>query len=346
MPIYCGVDFHSRQQTIAWCDTRDGEIHFDKLAHQLDDVRAFYARFEGEVIVGLEASGYSNWFEDLLSELHHQVRVGNPAEVRARARARQKTDRRDAELLLDLLLKDEFPQIHRPSAASREALRLLRYRQRLVQLRTKTCNNLHAIALSAGVSLKAKLLTKAGRRRLNELTLSTEHRRQREEWLELIDQLQTRIQRADQELARLAADDDRVTRLQTHPGIGVQTALALVHTLEPLRRFANSRKVAAYVGLEPREYSSGDRQRFGRISKAGPRLLRYLLIEAAHHAVRHDPDLKRLYWQLLQKKNKGKAIVAVARRLLIRAYILWRDEIDYAEFLRRGVEVQSARKSK
>ena len=161
----------------------------------------------------------------------------------------------------------------------------------------------------------------------------------------MIDQLHTRLKRADQALADLAADDERVARLRTHPGIGVQTALALVHTLTPLNRFASSRKVAAYAGLEPREYSSGERQRFGRISKAGPRLLRYLLIEAAHHAVRSDPGLKRCYWHLLQKRNKGKAILAVARKLLIRAYILWRDEIDYAEFLRRGVAVGSARKS-
>ena len=89
--------------------------------------------------------------------------VGEATEIRRRARSRQKTDRRDAELLLDLLLKGEFPRLHRPTAASREVLRQLRYRHRLVRLRTAASNSLHAIALSGGSVCKAKRLTKAGR---------------------------------------------------------------------------------------------------------------------------------------------------------------------------------------
>src|SRR2546423_6596124 len=114
MTIYCGVDFHARQQLVSWCDTTDGEIHQQQLSHQAPDVvREFYAQFAGEVIVGLEAGGYSQWFETMLHELGHQVLVGNAMEIRRRARSRQKTDRRDAELLLDLLRTDEFPRIHR-----------------------------------------------------------------------------------------------------------------------------------------------------------------------------------------------------------------------------------------
>lgn len=88
-------------------------------------------------------------------------------------------------------------------------------------------------------------------------------------------------------------------RLQIHPGIGLLTSLALVHALEPVTRFAGSRKVAAYVGLDPVEYSSGDRQRFGSISKGGSRLLRYLLVEAAQITIRRDEGLKRFYLRLL-----------------------------------------------
>jgi transposase len=152
MAIYCGVDFHARQQIIAWCNTVDGEIRYLKLSHaELQKVRAFYAGLPSQVIVGLEASGYSAWFEEMLFELKHEVRIGHATEIRKRARSRQKTDRRDAETILDLLLKDEFPRIYRPSPESRAVLQKLRYRHRLVQLRTKGRNQLHALALWGGL---------------------------------------------------------------------------------------------------------------------------------------------------------------------------------------------------
>jgi transposase len=144
-------------------------------------------------------------------------------------------------------------------------------------------------------------------------------------------------------LEQQAQADERVLRLQTHPGIGLLTSLALVHSLEPVARFNGSRKVTAYVGLEPMEYSSGEKQRFGSISKGGSRLLRYLLVEAAQITVRRDEQLKRFYLRLLHKRGAQKAKVAVARKLLIRGYVLLRDRIDYAEFLSRGVEARLAR---
>ncbi len=241
MATYCGVDFDARQQLVKWCNTDDGEIHEKQLWHQaIDEVREFYAQFCGEVIVGFETSGYSSWFEAMLEELGLQVWIGHATEIRRRARSRQKTDRRDAELILDLLLQNEFPRIHRVSTESREVLRQLRYRHRLVQQRTRSYNSLQAIALGAGVSLKAKLHTRKGKERLLGLTVSPSHHQQREEWLALIVQLNSYIERVEKELELLAAADERVQLVRTHPGIGLLTGLALVHTLSPVSRFANS----------------------------------------------------------------------------------------------------------
>jgi len=152
MTVSCGVDFHARQQTVAWCDTSDGEIHLEKLDHQdHNQVRSFYARSGRGLIVGLEASGYSQWFEALLASLGHQSWVGETCEIRRRARSRQKNDRRDAELILDLLLKDEFPRVHRLTEESLEVLRRLRDRHRLVKMRTQASNALYAIAPERGL---------------------------------------------------------------------------------------------------------------------------------------------------------------------------------------------------
>ena len=343
MTIYCGVDFHARQQTVCYCDTTDGVIQLTELDHRADDLRGFYSRFVGEVVVGVEASGYSAWFVELLEGLGHQVLIGDATEVRRLARRRQKNDRRDASLILDLLLKGEFPQVHRPSFEGREVLRLLRYRHKLVQMRTRAKNSLQALAFSAGSSGRSRLLSRQGRAQFIQLGMTEAMARQREEWLSLVDEFNARIKSLDSWLDAQAKRDERVMRLQTHPGIGLLTSLALVHALEPVSRFAGGRKVAAYVGLEPMEYSSGERQRFGAISKGGSRLLRYLLVEAAQVTTRRDEGLNSFYLRLSRRRGAAKAKVAVARKLLIRCYILLRDRIDYAEFLRRGVEARPAR---
>lgn len=344
MTLYCGVDFHARQQTIAYCNLEDGEIRFTQIRHDdRDALQRFYTQFQTTVIVGLEAGGYSEWFERFLSELGIETWFGNPTEVRRRARSRQKNDWRDAELLLDLMIKNEFPRVFRQTAESRAVLAQLRYRHKLVQARTRATNALHALAIREGLSLRATILTRAGRARLNALSLTALQAKQREEWLALIDQLSENIKRVEEELIQLAAQDEQVIRLRTHPGIGLLTGLALAHTLAPISRFSNSRKVTAYVGLEPREFSSDTRQRWGGISKAGSPLLRFLLVEAGQQAARADTELKNTYEHLSARRGRPKAKVAVARKLLVRAYILLRDEIDYSTYLRRTVAVRSAR---
>ena len=226
MTIYCGVDFHARQQTVCYGDTADGQVHLSELHHEADDIRGFYSQLAGEVIGGLEASGYSAWFVELLEGLGHQVLIGDAAEVRRLAKRRQKNDRRDAALLLDLLLRGEFPQIHRPPFESREVLRLLRYRHKLVQIRTRVKNSLQALAFSAGSSGRSRLLSRAGREQFLQLPMSEVMARQREEWLSLVDDLSRRIKSLDAWLDARARHDERVLRLQTHPGIGLLTSLA------------------------------------------------------------------------------------------------------------------------
>lgn len=122
----------------------------------------------------------------------------------------------------------------------------------------------------------------------------------------------------------------------THPGVGTVTALATDVFFGDPGRFADGKAVASYVGLIPSEHSSGGRQRLGKLSKQGNPLLRFLWGEAAMHAVRQDPNLKRFYRHKLLQKGLGKARVAAARKLGIRLYIMLRDQIDYEEFCRRG----------
>lgn len=344
MTIYCGVDFHARTQTLSYCDTHNGEITSTVLDHsKKDDVRAFYSQFKGDVIIGLEASGYSPWFEHLIEGLGHTLWLGDAAEIRRLARRRQKNDRRDADLILDLLVRGDFPRLHRPSPMSQEVLAQLRYRRRLVKIRTIVKNNLQAIAIRAGLAVKAELFTRSGKEMLNSLQLTASTDLQRRHWLELLKEVDEHIREVDAWLKQKARDDTRASLLQTHPGIGVLTSLGLAHTLEPITRFSNSRKVVAYLGLEPMERSSAEKKRYLGISKAGSTLMRHLMVESAQVAVRGDSELKRFYLRLMKSKGKQKAIVAVARKLLVRGYIMLRDGIDYTEFVKRGIEARPAR---
>src|SRR5712692_6233811 len=136
MEIYIGVDLHVRSQRVCWINTANGEIQEGTLDHQRDDIRAFYGQFPPPALIGVESTGYALWFHKLIEELGHCLQVGDAFAIRQLARRRQKNDRRDASLLLDLLLRGDFPTIHVPSPASREAIALLRYRRRLVRMRT------------------------------------------------------------------------------------------------------------------------------------------------------------------------------------------------------------------
>ncbi len=345
MTVYIGVDFHARQQTISYLTTEDGEMRRLQLDHgQPDEVRRFYQQFAGQqVVVGFESSGYAAWFEEMLEELGCEIWIGHATAIRLFARRRQKNDRRDADLILDLLVSGDFPRIHRYSAASREVLQQLRYRQRLVKMRTMVVNSLLFLASSRGLSLRTQLKSRRGLERLQQLALPQPLTGQRDELCQLLLELKNKVDKVEEWLAARAESDVRVKRLRTHYGIGPLTGLCLVHTLECPERFANSRKVTAYVGFDPVEDSSGERRRIGSISKQGSRLLRFYLVEAGQIAIRQDQDLARVYQRVLIRRGHAKAKVAIGRRLLVRAFIMLRDEIDYAEFQRRGVAARSSR---
>jgi transposase len=189
MTLYIGVDIHARQQTLSYLDTSDGTTAVVELSHERDDIREYYRQFQGEVIVGIEACGYTNWFEELMEQLGHKLLVGDAAEIRRLARRRQKNDRRDANLILELLVQGQFPTLFRYSKESREVLRQLRYRHKLVKLRTMVVNSLHALAINAGLTLRAQLLTRNGRQQLQGLRLSDISHQQRSELVSLADEL-------------------------------------------------------------------------------------------------------------------------------------------------------------
>jgi transposase len=336
-----GCDLHAKQQTIAMVDTETGEFTEKTLNHEGNEVGEFYAALEGPVVVGIEATGAMQWFLEPPDEWGSQCRVGHPAKIRAAETRKQKHDRRDARLMLDLLMREDgFPEIWMPSSEQRDLRTLLRDRHQWVKIRTRVQNTLQAMALNHALRLGRGLWTATGQKALQALSLPGYTGQRRDELLRLYVQLQQRIQELDGQVEKQVQQRPQALRLLTHPGVGPVTALATEVFLGDPSRFANSNKVASYIGMIPCEHTSGKRQRLGKLTKEGNSLLRYLWTEATIHAVRKDPELKRFYRRKLIQKGMGKARIAAARKLGIRLWIMLRDQIDYKEFCRRGQQRQ------
>src|SRR5712675_172089 len=329
--LIIGCDFHPGFQQVAIFDNRTGEIQEKRLQHRAE-AEEFYGSLAGqEVRVGMEACGHYPWFERLLEELGIELWFGDAARVRASVVRKQKTDRRDAEHLLQLLMEDRFPRIWVPSLEVRDVRQLLVHRHKQVQARTRPKNQLQAMALSHGVQKRRKLWSEAGRAELERLPLLAYAAERRKRLLEALDGLEVEIIELDRRVAEEARQRPKAVLLMTHPGVGPVTALAMVLTLGPAERFGSGKQVGSYFGLIPSEDSSGGKQRLGKISKQGSSFLRFLLVEAGQTAARYDPQLKRFYKRLAARKNRGVAKVAVARKLATRMYLMLREGWTYAQ---------------
>ncbi len=334
--IIIGCDFHSRLQQIAMLDTETGEVVEKKLEHENGAAKRFYEGLKERALVGIETTGYTRWFAEMLQELGHELVVGEAGKIRATETRKQKHDRRDAWHIMELMAEGKFPRIWLPSAEERDVRVLVEHRHQLVELRTRAKNGLQAMALGYGLRRRGRLWSAAGRQELEKIPLREGMARRRQDLTCLLDQLDAWVKELDQRIEQEVARREDAQRLMTHPGVGAQTALATVLVLGPVERFPDDRHLTSYLGLIPQEDSSAGRQRFGHLTKQGNRLMRFLLVEAAGIASRYDPRLQRAYRRLAFRKGAAIAKVAIARKLAIRLYIMLRDRIDYQEFCRRG----------
>jgi transposase len=346
MTLYIGVDFHPYQQTISWVDTTTGETATVELAHDLEKVRAFYASLPEPAVVGIEASVRAEWFENMLFEMGHKLLVGNPVLIRKRATSRHKSDRRDSALILELLLRDEFPAIWRRPQESNEVLEILRLRHSLVRQRTRVYNQLHSLARNAGLP-KGRIRSLSFQRLIKSVPMSETGAISRLQLFTLMDRLTEQITELEVWLKEKARVNEKVQLLLTQKGVGYLAALCTVHTLGDVSRFPRlTKQVASYAGLEPVERSSAGRRQFGSVSKGGSALLRFQVGQAAQITARFDPRLKSFYKRLAKKKPRSVAKVATARKLLVKLSIMLRDGISAYEFDQRGRTVGNARFSR
>ena len=336
--LIIGCDYHPSFQQIAFVDTETGEFQEQRLQHP-EEAEKFYRELalQGKKVrVGMEASGLGRWFERLLAELKIELWIGDATEIARKRERKQKTDRQDAQHILKLMLKDDFPQIWVPSGENRDLRQLLWHRHRMVQARTRIMNQLQAVALNEGVRAKKKLWREKGREQLESFRLAPWASRRRQDLLELLDRLNPTIAALSQAIEQEVEKCPEAKRLQTHPGVGPLTALAFVLIIGSPDRFQCGKQIASYLGLVPLEDSSGNRRRLGHITKQGNSLLRFLLVEAAQVTARSLPEWRSKYVHLTLRRGRKIAKVAMARRLAVRLYWMMRKEWDYEQLKKFG----------
>jgi len=338
--IIMGIDLGKFNSMVCIYNKTTREHSFQTAATQRGYFRTLLTQPEKPDLVVVEACGPSGWVSDLCEELDIPIIVCSTHEEAWRfSSVKRKTDKDDALKLARLAAMNELVSTHVPSKAIRERRRLITYRKKIVERINRCKNTIRAIFASQGVQISSGTQTWFnGRQFLIEKSQPLAECSPDELWrgeldLELtqLANLESHYKTIEKQLEQIAKQDAQVRRVQTINGVGRVTAEAIVAYIDDPHRFKNARQVSSYVGMVPRQYQSGNTDRRGRITKRGPRLLRTLLVECAWCSLRYNEWAKATYERIHagSQPRKKKAAVALARKLLVIAWALMRDEVDY-----------------
>ena len=327
------IDLGKFKSVSCLLDVAANETEFWTLSTDRPYLLTLLKKYAPDLVV-IESCGLAGWVHDACTAEGYQVLVCNPnQEAWKWKHIKRKTDRDDALKLAKLAALGQLVPVYIPCRRQRDYRRLVKYRKVVLGRIVRVQNNIRAIFAQRGMEMargqQAWALARheeiaQHRRPLAECGLDELWRGELDLELSQLEHLRQRQHEIHLRLTALARADQRVQLLQTIPGVGRKTAEVVVAYLDDPHRFRNARQVSSYAGLVPRRYQSGEMDRQGRIHKRGPRLLRSALVEAAWLMLRYNPWAKSVYDRLTggQKTRKKKAIVAVARKLLVRCWVM------------------------
>jgi len=336
---YIGIDLHKNSSSLCIL-TEEGELIEKRIKTERS---AFFAWFgqRARARILIESSTESEWVARLLEEFGHEVIVADPnfAPMYATRSKKVKTDKRDARTLCEACRLGAYRPAHRTSDEQRETRAKLAVRETLVRTRAKYISLISAFARREGCRIKS------GRShnfiaRLQDAQLPDHLMTLIQPLVTMIETLNEHIKEADEQLAELVKQNQVVKRLCSVPGVGPVIATTFAATIDNAARFQQARQVRAYLGLVPSEYSSGERQQRGRISKAGNNRARSLLVEAAWSLLRWKTEqnkaLREWAERIAQRRGKAKAVVALARKIAGILFAIWRDGTEFDPALVAG----------
>lgn len=334
---YCGIDIGGLSSYVYLTDATGKK----KWAGPVDSTKAVFAgrlrRYvRGGLKIAIEAGNQTAWIYKCLIDLGAEVTVVNPGKLKLIAESRKKTDKIDAKILCELLRLDGLPEpVHMPSPKARSVRGLLVARRQLLVARTKLQNVVRGLLRQEGIRLAAgELKTFKGWKRL--LAFGFEHEHLLAivaTYYESFVALTHSIRKLDKDLAEQEQQDERAQRLQTMPKVGRIASLTLLSAIDDVDRFGSSKKLVGYTGLAPTVRQSSERCEYGRISRQGRKELRAVWVQIAHLVAidrsRDTQPLRTWFNRVVKRRGRKTAIVALARRLLVIAYQMLKQETVY-----------------
>lgn len=330
--LHVGVDLHKEQAQVAVVND-DGEVLSNcRVACDRESMRGFFGQLGEPAQVVTEATSNWYWFCDLLDEMEIPVSLSHPLKTKAIASARIKTDKIDARVLAQLLRGDLLPRAHLSSPQARLDRDLLRHRATLVRMRTATKNRIHALLAKQNIVFdEGGLFTKKGKQWLADLVLHPVHRSILGRLLKLAEALDGLIDEVDAQVKVRAEDDAAAKLLCSIKGVAYYSALLIVAEIDGVERFPDARHLCSYGGLVPSVRASAGFVRRGRITKQGSPWLRWILTEVTQKAGARDDFLGQHYRRIAQRRGKGAAKVATARKLLKTIYWMLKNGHDFSQ---------------
>jgi len=331
------IDLGKSKSVACQYEVGTDQHEYETLETTAEALRALLTKVSPDRVV-IEVCSQAGWVADVVRELGIELQVANPNHEGWRWRnVKRKTDRVDALKLARLSAVNQLPLVYMPAKDIRQWRSLILYRQSLVKRRTGAKNRIRSLLDQQGLRVLAsgkKGWTEKSLEALRVLARPLEETEREEFWrgelweeLRQLDALEETIRRVEEKLDGVGQQDRRVQLLDTIPGVGPRLAEMVAAVIDEPSRFARGKQVGSYVGLTPRQYQSGNTDRQGRISGQGHRELRAMLIEVSWLGLRHNPWMHEVYERVRRgsKTRKKVAIVAVARRLLVRCWAMLRD---------------------
>lgn len=321
MGQYIGIDLHRKFSQVCVLDDEGREMIQQRLYHQDEQQMVeFFGCFADGTPAVLESTLGWMWLAQLLEGAGLEVHLAHSLGVRLIAQSRLKTDKVDARALAQLLRTGFLPESYLAPPRVRDHRALLRHRHAMVKMRTMSKNRVHGLLSRYNVHPEATdIFGLSGMQTLRALELPGHGRRILDDLLDWIEYANARIKSLEDYLGRNLEPDRRVGWLRSLPGVGKLTAHYVLAEIGEIERFPSAKKLVSYAGLCPTTRSSGGKTRHGS-PRGGRRLLRWVLVEAAHTAVRRDSYFGPIFHRLRRRKCRQIAYVAVARKM---AKVIW-----------------------
>ena len=337
--VNVGIDLHKTQFTI--CVRNRKRKGFAKYPTTPEGYQAFlseaakWQRKGEEVRAAVESTGNTRYFKNRLEEAGIGVTVINTLKMKVVNESVKKTDKHDAATIAEFLEKDMLPESQICSKKSEQLRCLLRARSALVRTTVVMKNQIHSLLTSEGMEdIKGSLQSKKGRKQVLDALKASDNGLVAQPLIEMIDRLEEEINGTEKHLRTMVKGDRMVELLMTIPGCGEIGAWTIRAWTDDIKRFANSKKYAAFCGMAPWVQNSNETTHHGSITKRGPKELRTAMVQVVMGLRRMKK--KTLTWRLMQRyeamkksKGSGKAIIATARKM---ATIVWNMLTEDVEF--------------